>query len=115
MGDSMRGSLCDLALAGLGNIDEALVADHFFRERLAGDASGKTPPAPVILEMAGLEAADRDSPERIDQVNVIGCDKRFWDLFSGGRGTRRSGSAAAAGRRDRAQRAASPAAGGRAG
>ena len=32
VGDSMQGSLRDLVLAGLGRIDEVLVADHFFRE-----------------------------------------------------------------------------------
>lgn len=31
VGDSMRGSLRHLALDRLGNIDEALIADHFFR------------------------------------------------------------------------------------
>ena len=84
VGDSMRGSLRDLVLAGLGNIDEVLVADHFFREQLAEDGASKSPAAPVILEMAGLEAADRKSPPRVDQVNVIGCDGRFWHLGTGG-------------------------------
>ncbi len=96
----MRGSLRNLVLAGLGNIDEALVADHFFREELAGDEvvgvppsggsgdfrlkPGLQAPAPVVLELAGLEAADRASPARVDQVNLIGCDRRFWQLGSGG-------------------------------
>jgi putative ABC transport system permease protein len=81
VGDSMRGSLRDLVLSGLGNIDEALVADHFFREQLADGDSGKMPSAPVILELGGLEAADRESPAKVDQINVIGCDGRFWGLF----------------------------------
>ncbi len=57
------------------------MADHFFREQLADGGSGKMPPAPVILEMGSLEAADRESPARVDQVNIIGCDGRFWGLF----------------------------------
>ena len=34
-GDSVRGSLADLTLERLGGIDAALVAEGFFRERLA--------------------------------------------------------------------------------
>ena len=49
VGDSMQGSLRDLVLAGLGRIDEVLVADHFFREQLAGDKSSGNPAAPVDL------------------------------------------------------------------
>ena len=37
VGDSMQGSLSALALAGLGRIDEVLLADHFFREDLADE------------------------------------------------------------------------------
>ena len=43
VGDSMRGSLRDLVLAGLGRIDDAIVADHFFREQLAGEGSAARP------------------------------------------------------------------------
>jgi len=94
VGDSMRGSLRDLVLAGLGNIDEVLVADHFFRAELADSLVVPPPssefrlkpvlrsPAPVIMELAGVEAADRPTPARVDQVNLIGCDDRFWGLGS---------------------------------
>ena len=37
VGDSMQGSLRGLVQAGLGRIDEALLADHFFREELADE------------------------------------------------------------------------------
>src|SRR3989304_5980913 len=37
VGDSMRGSLRHLALDRLGRIDEALVADRFFRVQLADE------------------------------------------------------------------------------
>ncbi len=93
VGDSMQGSLRDLVLGGLGNIDQVLVADHFFREQLAGADQSPTRKregpnsgvaAPVILEIAGVEAADRESPSRVDQVNLIGCDEHFWQLGSGG-------------------------------
>ena len=54
VGDSMQGSLRDLVLNGLGRIDEVLVADHFFREELAGDKSSGSPVAPVILYSASV-------------------------------------------------------------
>jgi len=39
VGDSMRGSLRDRALSRLGNIDELLVVDKFFRAELAGEVT----------------------------------------------------------------------------
>jgi len=39
VGDSVRGSLRDLTLARLGEIDHALVSERFFREELAGQLS----------------------------------------------------------------------------
>ena len=83
VGDSMQGSLRDLVLAGLGRIDEVLVADHFFREQLAGDPSSGSPAAPVILYSASVETVDPAPPARVDQVNLIGCDQRFWQLGGG--------------------------------
>ena len=84
VGDSMQGSLRDLVLAGLGRIDEVLVADHFFREQLAGDKSSGNSAAPVILYSASVETVDPAPPARVDQVNLIGCDERFWQLGNGG-------------------------------
>jgi ABC-type lipoprotein release transport system permease subunit len=73
VGDSMRGSLRDLTLQRLGSIDEALVADRFFREELADPRSD----LPVILLRGSLEKAESDPPRRANQVNIIGCDERF--------------------------------------
>src|SRR5580658_8593684 len=82
VGDSMQGSLRDLVLAGLGRIDDVLVADHFFREQLANEAAsgiGKSsiPAAPVIFYSGSVETVDPAPPARVDQVNLIGCDERF--------------------------------------
>ena len=66
VGDSMQGSLRDLVLSGLGRIDEVLVADHFFREQLAGDTSSGSQAAPVILYSAGVETVDPAPPARVD-------------------------------------------------
>ena len=84
VGDSMQASLRRLVLAGLGRIDEVLVADHFFREGLAGGKSSGNSAAPVILYSASLETVDPAPPARVDQVNLIGCDERFWQLGNGG-------------------------------
>jgi putative ABC transport system permease protein len=89
VGDSMQGSLRDLALGGLGRIDEVLVADHFFREKLAsgeappgGQKSGSLP-APVIFYPGSLETIDPEPRTRREQVNLIGCDERFWQFGKG--------------------------------
>ena len=83
VGDSMQGSLRDLVLAGLGRIDEVLVADHFFREQLADEKSSGSRAAPAILYSASLETVDPAPPARMDQVNLIGCDQHFWELGNG--------------------------------
>ena len=77
VGDSMQGSLRDLMLAGLGRIDEVLVADHFFREQLAGDKASGGSAAPVIFYSASVETVHPAPLARVDQVNLIGCDERF--------------------------------------
>ncbi|MEI8372490.1 MAG: FtsX-like permease family protein [Planctomycetota bacterium] len=83
VGDSMQGSLRDLVLAGLGRIDEVLIADHFFREELAGDKASGSSEVPVILYSASVETVHPAPPARVDQVNLIGCDERFWQLGNG--------------------------------
>jgi putative ABC transport system permease protein len=80
VGDSMQGSLRELVLSGLGRIDDVLVADHFFREQLADDQYSGPQAAPVILASGSLETVDPAPPVRVDQVNLIGCDRRFWQL-----------------------------------
>ncbi len=74
VGDSMRGSLRDLALDRLGRVDHALVSGRFFREKLADDLDA----APAILLRGS--AAHADGGARAGQVNVLGVDERFWKL-----------------------------------
>ncbi|MDA1313321.1 MAG: ABC transporter permease [Acidobacteria bacterium] len=86
VGDSVRGSLRDLTLDRLGEIDHALVSDHYFREKLADDlgeatnfayAFGKA--APAVLIRGSLEAADTGA--RASRVNIHGVDERFLALY----------------------------------
>jgi len=85
VGDSMRGSLREFALGGLGRIDHALVCPRFFREALAGGDAGDTPKtssaellAPIILTRGALERADGSA--RVGRAEVLGVDERFWRL-----------------------------------
>jgi ABC-type antimicrobial peptide transport system permease subunit len=87
VGDSMRGSLRNLALERLENIDEALIADRFFRVQLADELSqqddaGKIISAavPVIILSASMENPAPSRPLRANRVELIGCDQRFWHL-----------------------------------
>jgi len=93
VGDSMRGSLRALALERLGRIDEVLVADRFFRADLAQELMARpevkahfVEAVPVILLRATVERPDPESPARANQVQLIGCPARFWQLGSGGLG-----------------------------
>ena len=87
VGDSMRGSLRRLTLDRLGRIDEVLVADRFFRAKLADELAAEpgfsrraAAAVPLILLRGSVETADPQSPARADQVNLIGSDGRFLEL-----------------------------------
>lgn len=91
VGDSMQGSLRDLTLARLGRIDYALSAPRMFRRELADEVAGHAAfqayfdqAVPAILASGSLENADPDRPARANQVNLVGCDERFWSLGRGG-------------------------------
>ena len=91
VGDSMRGSLRRLALDRLGEVDQALVADRFFRSALAEElASAPDFPrqsaaaVPAILLHGNLERIGSNPAVRANQVNIIGCDGQFWQLGIGG-------------------------------
>jgi putative ABC transport system permease protein len=87
VGDSMRGSLRDLALDRLGRIDVAMTPHRFFREDLAQELidSPDLPgvydaAAPVVLLQGALLLPDES--RRADRVSLLGCDDRFATLSS---------------------------------
>ncbi len=87
VGDSMRGSLRQLTLERLGRIDQALVAERFFRARLADELAAQpgfpthAAAIPAILLRVSVESAvGGDRAARANRVDLIGCDGRFWDL-----------------------------------
>lgn len=85
VGDSVRGSLRDITLERLGDIDYALSSPNFFGEGLAdrlaeteGFAEEFDAAAPAILTQASIEAADSGAFAR--DINLVGADERFWNL-----------------------------------
>lgn len=82
VGDSMRGSLRDLALDRLGSIENALLSESFFRQELAGEwveATGEAPFAPAIL-LRGSATAPQSS-RRATGVQIQGIDEAFAALY----------------------------------
>jgi len=79
VGDSVRESLRDMALARIGRVSFALAAtDHFFRAALADDMrSGiSNGLAAAVLQLPGT-AARPDESARANQVQVLGIDEHF--------------------------------------
>lgn len=82
VGDSMRGSLRDLTLDRLGRVDYVLSTASFFRTELASELAAHpafsehfSAAVPVILLQASIEEQDR-----VSQINLVGCDERFWGI-----------------------------------
>ncbi|MCL4192318.1 MAG: ABC transporter permease [Thermoguttaceae bacterium] len=91
VGDSMRGSLRDLTLERLGRVDEALVADRFFRADLAGELARRPKfkdffagAVPAVLLEASLENPSSEKRRRVNRVNLVGAGEEFWKLGHGG-------------------------------
>lgn len=79
VGDSVRGSLRDLAIGRLGRTEQVISSTGFFREAFAGDiqaASANTSTAPLITATGFVthEASSR----RAAGIVVYGVDRRFW-------------------------------------
>lgn len=88
VGDSMRASLRAVALRRLGPVTHALTAHRFITARLAADVLASTKPesgavggCPLILLRAS--ATHADSQARAGNVQVLGIDGQFANLFAG--------------------------------
>lgn len=85
VGDSVRASLRELALARLGKTDLAITAAGFFRDQLAADLqaheqfaahfNGACP----LIALAGAVTNDENNT-RAGGVQVYGVDERFWQF-----------------------------------
>jgi len=81
VGDSVRFTLEQLALARLGRVTQALMMpEHFFRAKLADDlvTKLKSSVAPVLLLRGS--AAMPNGRARANDVQVLGVEERFWQL-----------------------------------
>ena len=81
VGDSVRHSLKTLALSRLGEVRLALAPQNrYFRAKLAEDLETalNTATAPV-LRLRGI-AANSDGTARVNRVQVLGVNERFWAL-----------------------------------
>ncbi len=81
VGDSIRFTLKQLALARLGQVEQALtLPEHFCRAKLADDLAAElhTTVAPVLMLRGS--ATLPDGRARANDVQVLGVDDRFWKL-----------------------------------
>ncbi len=80
VGDSVRGSLTELAVQRLGPVDYALLGTRFFNQSLAGRIaqSGKQEVIPAII-VRGAALADREQTHTAD-VQIAGVGTAGGDL-----------------------------------
>ncbi len=90
VGDSVRGSLRDLALERLGRIDSVVIAQQPFRAALAEELANSNAVqkhfdgvAPLILLPGTLTVAEQGRSRRATQLSIIGCTPAFWQFDSG--------------------------------
>jgi ABC-type antimicrobial peptide transport system permease subunit len=93
VGDSVRGSLRDLAIERLGRIDFAIVSNGLFRAELADElaragefresASLKTA-LPAMLLVGALQHDGDEGTRRAGDVTVVGITDTFWEVGSSG-------------------------------
>jgi ABC-type antimicrobial peptide transport system permease subunit len=81
VGDSVRGSLRDMALARLGRADTAMMSgDRFFRAQLEDEIHpSEKSLAAAVLELPGM-AVSEDGTARANHVQILGVDGKFWQL-----------------------------------
>ncbi|MEO5804468.1 MAG: ABC transporter permease, partial [Verrucomicrobiota bacterium] len=80
VGDSVRGSLREMALARLGKTDFALVSnDRFFRAKLSEDLSATNFQTAAALQLLGT-SANEDGSALANQVQILGVTDDFWKL-----------------------------------
>ena len=77
VGDSVRGSLRQLALGRLGRANAVLTSPAFFREGLAADIAQTGGAAAPLITVTGI-VTHEPSGRRASNVLVYGVDTRFW-------------------------------------
>lgn len=80
VGDSVRGSLRDIALGRLGRTGHVVSSAGFFREALAADLAAATRAGSAPLVVAGGAVTLERSGRRAAGVQIYGVDARFWQF-----------------------------------
>jgi putative ABC transport system permease protein len=81
VGDSVRGSLRNIALSRLGNVHLALASeDRFFRVALATNLAQSLNTAVVPGMQVQATAARSDGTARANAVQLLGVTPHFWEL-----------------------------------
>lgn len=82
VGDSVRHSLRQIALARLGSTHLAIDGgERYFTQRLAeAVASDLQQPAAALLDLGGICSAPGSQGGRANGIHVLGVDDRFWKL-----------------------------------
>lgn len=81
VGESVRGSLRDIALGRLGRTDAVVSSTGFFRASLADDLRAAVPGAGAVpLIVANGFITHEPSRRRAANVLVYGVDERFWSF-----------------------------------
>jgi putative ABC transport system permease protein len=91
VGDSVRGSLRQMSLDRLGQIDDVLAGPRFFREDLASELSSRpafqkrfSAAAPALTVGGTFLAKHDEISRRAGGVQVFGTDERLWKLLEHG-------------------------------
>ena len=75
VGDSMQGSLHDITLERLGGIQQALISDQFFEQKILNHENT----VPAILLNGTIVVPQTDN--RASKVNVYGVESSFFNLW----------------------------------
>src|SRR5688572_10705375 len=79
VGDSVRGSLRDIALGRLGRTVSVLHLASFVREELAVEIAARAGASAPMVVATGIVTHEA-SGRRAAGVNVYGVDERFWSF-----------------------------------
>lgn len=81
IGDSVRGSLRDTALARIGQIDVAVVGNgRFIKDTLATTVAAKLADTVTVAPVLNLRGLASNGEHRANAIAVNGVDARFWRL-----------------------------------
>jgi putative ABC transport system permease protein len=80
VGESVRGSLRDIAVGRLGSTDTIVSSIGFFRESLADDVRKVAGSSAAPMIVATGFVTDEQSRRRASDVLVYGVDERFWSF-----------------------------------